>query len=168
MRLIVSTDRGPVGTITYENGQLTGSDPGLQEAADIKVEQAGSAEAAFQMLSGYSNGYITYVPEERASDSEAGKLDSSRELITEFLRGEISQENERAIIEDDVLLFAVARLDEADPDWILGQLSNRTWPIELRAQILQLMVRHCPEGYAILGREAPELLRTMPDPRQDL
>lgn len=70
MRLIVATDRGPIGTITYENGQLTGSDPALQGIADSEAELAGSPEAAFQALSGYSNGYMTYVPEEEFDDSE--------------------------------------------------------------------------------------------------
>jgi hypothetical protein len=68
MRLIVYTERGPVGTITCENGQLTGSNPGLQEIADSKLRQAGSPEAAFQMLRGYTNGYISYVPEEDPPD----------------------------------------------------------------------------------------------------
>lgn len=64
MRLIVSTEDGPIGTITYEDGQLTGSSPGLQDIADSKVRQAGSPEAAYQMLRGFSNGYISYDPEE--------------------------------------------------------------------------------------------------------
>jgi hypothetical protein len=66
---MVSTMRGPIGTITYENGQLTGSTPGLQEIADSKVRRTGSPEAAFEELSGYSNGYISYNPEEEAGDS---------------------------------------------------------------------------------------------------
>jgi hypothetical protein len=69
MRLIVSTDDGVIGTITYENGRLIGSTDGLQDIADSKVGQAGSAEAAFQMLNGYSNGYISYDPEEQTSDN---------------------------------------------------------------------------------------------------
>jgi len=64
MRLIVYTERGPIGTISQENGQLIGSNPGLQEIADSKLHQAGSPEAAFQILRGYTNGYISYVPEE--------------------------------------------------------------------------------------------------------
>jgi hypothetical protein len=74
MRLIVSTQRGVVGTITYENGRLIGSDSGLQEIADSKVRYAGSAEAAFEMLSGYSNGYVAYDPEEEffASEDNSG------------------------------------------------------------------------------------------------
>lgn len=92
------------------------------------------------------------------------KLESSREVITEFLRGEVDPENEPEIFEDDILLLAVARLEEADPDWVLGQLSNRAWPVDLRAQILQLMVRRRPEGQAILAREAPESLRETEDP----
>lgn len=92
------------------------------------------------------------------------KLESSREVITEFLRGEVDPENEPEIFEDDILLLAVARLEEADPDWVLGQLSNRAWPVDLRAQILQLMVRRRPEGQAILARAAPESLRETEDP----
>jgi hypothetical protein len=70
MRLIVSTDDGVIGTISYENGRLTGSNPGLQDIADSKAGLAGSAEAAFQMLSGTSNGYISYDPEDEVSDQE--------------------------------------------------------------------------------------------------
>lgn len=69
MRLIVYTQRGPVGTITYENGQLTGSTPALQQTADSEVLQAGSPEAAFQMLRGYFNGYVHYKPEEEGAGS---------------------------------------------------------------------------------------------------
>ena len=69
MRLIVYTERGPIGSIAYENGQLTGSNPGLQEIADSKLRQAGSPEAAFQMLRGYTNGYISYVPEDEVSNT---------------------------------------------------------------------------------------------------
>jgi hypothetical protein len=68
MRLIVYTERGPIGTITYENGRLTGSNPGLQEIADSTVRQAGSPEAAFEMLNGYSNGYISYDLEEEEEE----------------------------------------------------------------------------------------------------
>jgi len=69
MRLIVYTERGPIGTITYENGELTGSNPGLQEIADGERQLAGSPEAAFRRLSGHTNGYISYVPEEQVSNS---------------------------------------------------------------------------------------------------
>lgn len=92
------------------------------------------------------------------------KLDYSREVINAFLSGEIDPESRPAIFEDDVLMFAVARLEEADPDWILGQLSNRAWPAELRAQVLRLMVRRYPDGHAILSREVPDLLRDMQGP----
>jgi len=92
------------------------------------------------------------------------KLDASRELVTAFLRGEVDPERNPSIFEDDVLMFAVARLDAADPDWILGQLSNQAWPVDLRAQILRLTRRHYPQGHAILAREAPEALRNLRDP----
>jgi hypothetical protein len=70
MRLIVSTEDGPIGTITYENGRLIGSTDPLQEIADSRVRRAGSPEAAFQALRGYSNGYISYDPEEEAGSSD--------------------------------------------------------------------------------------------------
>jgi hypothetical protein len=69
VRLIVYTENGPIGTVTYENGLLTGSDPGLQEIADSELLQAGSPEAAFQKLRGYTNGYISYVPEEEVRNT---------------------------------------------------------------------------------------------------
>jgi hypothetical protein len=93
------------------------------------------------------------------------RLDYSREVITGFLRGEIDPESRPAIFEDDVLMFAVLRLERADPDWILGQLSNRAWPADLRVQILRLMRTRYAEGHAILSCEAPELLRSMRQPR---
>jgi hypothetical protein len=68
MRLIAYTEDGPIGTIAYEGGQLIGSSPVLQQVADAKVNVAGSPEAAFEMLRGYSNGYISYDPEEDAAE----------------------------------------------------------------------------------------------------
>lgn len=64
MRLIVYTRNGPVGTITYENGQLIGSTPALQATADVKVRVFGSPKAAFEMLRGSFNGYVHFKPEE--------------------------------------------------------------------------------------------------------
>ena len=92
------------------------------------------------------------------------KLESSREVVSAFLRGEIDGQRKPAIFEEDILLLAVARLEEADPDWVLGQLSNQTWPVELRVEILRLMLRQYPAGHAVLNREAPELLRNMQEP----
>jgi hypothetical protein len=91
-------------------------------------------------------------------------LESPRRLVTSFLRGEIDPEHQPAIFEDDVLMIAVHRLERADPDWILGELSNRVWPVDLRAQILGLMIRRYSDGHAILSREAPESLRYMREP----
>jgi hypothetical protein len=68
MRLVAYTEDGPIGTITYENGQLIGSSPGLQQVADSKVHRAGSAEAAFELLRDSSNGYVSYHPEEEVSN----------------------------------------------------------------------------------------------------
>jgi hypothetical protein len=92
------------------------------------------------------------------------ELESSRSLITRFLRGEIDPEQEPAIFEDDVLMIAVHLLERADPDWILGQLSNREWPVDLRAQILGLMIRRYADGHAILSHQAPEALQHMREP----
>jgi hypothetical protein len=69
MRLIAYDEDGPIGTVTYENGQLTGSTPALQMVADSKVNVAGSPEAAFKMLRGYFNGYVHYKPEEEPGGS---------------------------------------------------------------------------------------------------
>jgi hypothetical protein len=93
------------------------------------------------------------------------RLESSRAAITAFLSGEIDSDTQRVMFEDDILLFAVAHVDEADPDWILSQLSDQAWPAELRVQILWLMRSHYSQGHAILVREAPGLLRNMPEPR---
>lgn len=57
--LRVSGRRGQIGTITLENGQLTGSTPGIQGIADTGLKRAGGdPAAAMRWLDGWSNGYV--------------------------------------------------------------------------------------------------------------
>jgi len=60
LRLQVTTFNGDkLGTISLENGNLVGSIPPLQEMADDKIRVYGSAQAAYDSLKGFNNGYLT-------------------------------------------------------------------------------------------------------------
>lgn len=55
--------QGQLGTMTLENGKLTGSNRGMQEMANSAVRSAGGdPEKAFSALNGWSNGYIWAKP----------------------------------------------------------------------------------------------------------
>lgn len=60
MKLLEFSDKdGVLGTVTLDNGTLTGSTRGMQQVADKAVTQHGSAEAAFTWLRDKpSNGYV--------------------------------------------------------------------------------------------------------------
>jgi hypothetical protein len=92
------------------------------------------------------------------------RLDPARELVTRFLSGELTQETAPEIFEDDAFMFAVAKLDEQDPEWLLRRLADRRLPVSQRVAVLGPMVMHYAEGHALLGQEAPELLRNFRDP----
>ncbi|WP_406318367.1 hypothetical protein OHA77_13345 [Streptosporangium sp. NBC_01639] len=93
-----------------------------------------------------------------------GRLDSAREFVTGFLREEIDETTNPELFGEDVLMFAVIKIDARAPSWILQQLADRRWPLSRRAELLCPMMTNYAEGYAILRDEDPNLMRHMPDP----
>lgn len=81
----------------------------------------------------------------------------SRDVILRFLGGDTDLDKEPAMLDDDILLFAVRRVEAADPDWVLGQLSDRTWRADLRVAVMRMLRKHHVQGHAILSREIPGL-----------
>ncbi|MBF6350475.1 MULTISPECIES: hypothetical protein [Nocardia] len=85
------------------------------------------------------------------SDSE---LPESREIVLRLLRGDINPVDDYILFMEDIVLFAVASVDEVDTEWLLGHIADTTWPYERRADLAAMMVRHRSEAFAVLG-EAP-------------
>ncbi|MGY1947886.1 hypothetical protein [Nocardia asiatica] len=82
------------------------------------------------------------------------KIAAARDAVTRFLRGEIDPERHPQWFEDDILLFAVVRLDLQDPQWLLDQLGNGEFARELRAWLIPMMHKHGAEGQALLDGES--------------
>lgn len=80
----------------------------------------------------------------------ASKLSVSRDLVLELLRGDIDPARTPELFMEDIVLFAVARLDEADAEWLLGHVADTSWPYERRASIAAMMIRHRSEAVAAL------------------
>ncbi|MFI5719615.1 hypothetical protein [Nocardia sp. NPDC051750] len=83
-------------------------------------------------------------------DSE---LTASRDIVLRLLRGDIDPVRDRVLFMEDIVLFAVARLDEADTEWLLGHVADTSWAYERRADVAAMMVRHRPEAFAALGKD---------------
>ena len=83
----------------------------------------------------------------------AGKIDAARRIVTRFLRGELNPEDNPEFFDDDILRFAVARLDIRDTAWLLAQVASIEWPRELRAEIASMILTHYEDGQALLDRD---------------
>ena len=55
-----------------------------------------------------------------------------RGLVREVLSATITPESDPWVFEEDALLYAVRRLEEDDPGWLLAQLADRSIPFERR------------------------------------
>lgn len=70
---------------------------------------------------------------------KGGKAPDDRGLLTEVLSGARSEKNSPHLIADDVLAFAVARLEEADATWLEAQLKDKRFGLDERMLVaLQL------------------------------
>ncbi|MFJ1461485.1 hypothetical protein [Nocardia sp. N2S4-5] len=83
------------------------------------------------------------------------QIDRARRVVTAYLRGELTPDRNPEYFDDDVVMFAVARLDVHDTEWLLEQVASGEWPYGLRSQIAALMRSHAEEGRAILRDEDP-------------
>ncbi|NKY55730.1 hypothetical protein [Nocardia flavorosea] len=81
-------------------------------------------------------------------------LPLSRDIVLRLLRGEIDPVEDHMLVMEDIVLFAVARLDEADTGWLLHHLADTAWPYERRADVAAMMVRHRAEAFAALGDDS--------------
>ncbi|MFE9327713.1 hypothetical protein ACIHDR_40005 [Nocardia sp. NPDC052278] len=79
------------------------------------------------------------------------RIDTARDIVTDYLRGYIDPVRNPDMFDDDIVYFAVARLDRYDVDWLLAQLANPQWPQKIRADIAAMMPGHYAEGQAALG-----------------
>ncbi len=59
---------------------------------------------------------------------ESGSLDGSRQLIFDVLTGAATAENCPGLLEDDLLFFAVNRVEQGDPTWLREILGREPWP----------------------------------------
>lgn len=81
------------------------------------------------------------------------RIATARDIVTEYLRGDIDPVRNPDMFDDDIVYFAVARLDRHDIDWLLAQLANPQWPYEIRADIAAMMPGHHAEGEAALAAD---------------
>ncbi|MEU4341603.1 hypothetical protein AB0H00_10070 [Nocardia sp. NPDC023852] len=90
---------------------------------------------------------------EQADNDYQQKIAAARDIVTRFLREEFNPAEHPEIFEEDILYFAVARLDVQDIGWLLDQVAHPEWPRELRASIVPMMLNHYAEGQAMLEEE---------------
>lgn len=83
--------------------------------------------------------------------NEPDNTTADRDVVTRFLRGEFDPTERPEWFEEDILLFAVARLELRDTEWLLAQLANRTFAYDLRAWIVPMMRKYGARGQAALN-----------------
>ncbi|WP_433710602.1 hypothetical protein ACQP2U_30325 [Nocardia sp. CA-084685] len=81
------------------------------------------------------------------------RLDAARDIVTDYLRGDIDPDRNPDMFDDDIVYFAIARLDRHDTNWLLAQVANPQWPHKIRADIAGMMPGHYAEGQAALGAD---------------
>lgn len=83
----------------------------------------------------------------------AEKIDAARNIVTRFLRGELNPEQNPEFFDEDILRFAIARLDIRDTAWLLAQVASIEWPRELRSEIASMILAHYEEGQTLLDND---------------
>lgn len=83
---------------------------------------------------------------------------ADRDLISEVLTGALTEDTLPRMFDDDSVLFAVRRLETADPDWLLAQLGDRRLPLDGRIQVAGDTGTLRDRAAAILRPEKPDLL----------
>ncbi|WP_157110883.1 hypothetical protein [Nocardia anaemiae] len=82
--------------------------------------------------------------------TEQRRIAVARDIVTEYLRGDIDPVRSPEMFNDDIVYFAAARLDRSDTDWLSAQLANHQWPQEIRADIAAMIPGHDTEGQSAL------------------
>ncbi|WP_433602247.1 hypothetical protein ACQPXH_11240 [Nocardia sp. CA-135953] len=78
------------------------------------------------------------------------RIDAARDIVTDYLRGDIDPDRNPDMFDDDIVYFAVARLDRHDTDWLLARIADPQWPRAVRADIAGMMPGHYAEGETAL------------------
>lgn len=86
------------------------------------------------------------------TDARDPGADPDRGLVREVLSGTITPESEPWVFEEDTLLFAVRRLEEDDPEWLLAQLADPSVPFERRRAVFAGTLRVRAEAERLLRR----------------
>ncbi len=66
---------------------------------------------------------------------------TEKQLVTEVLSGAVSQATHPALFDDDVVYFAVRKLEVSEAQWLQNQLSQAT-SADGRACVLSIMGKH--------------------------
>ena len=82
-------------------------------------------------------------------------VELDRGLVRDVLSGTITPESDPWVFREDALLFAVRRLEEDDPEWLLAQLADRGIPFERRRAVFAGTLRVRAEAERLLRLERP-------------
>jgi serine/threonine protein kinase len=98
------------------------------------------------------------------------RVRETRKVVLDYLREEITYEDQPWMFDDDVLMFAVERLKSSDPEWIRAQIRTSAWPQDLINDLWVLM-REPADGGELRGRHfamlSPDSIASMArDPRR--
>jgi hypothetical protein len=94
----------------------------------------------------------------QAGSSSAEDDARDQRLIGDVLSGDVTERTHPWVFDEDVLLFAVRRIEAADPGWLLVQLGHREVTFERRVAVFaqtRLMRGH---ALALLQAERPDFL----------
>ena len=86
-------------------------------------------------------------------------LEVARSLLVSVLEGSVTPASHPWLIDEDELMFCVAAVCDADPEWLLEQLGNRRHAFEARATVFYAMLQDRERALDILRRENPDFLR---------
>jgi len=86
-------------------------------------------------------------------------LEHDRAFLRRVLAGVVTPDTHPWAFDEDVVQFAVARVEQDDPAWLLAQLADRGHPFDGRANVVAATHQVRAEALAILRRERPDYLR---------
>jgi hypothetical protein len=82
-------------------------------------------------------------------------VELDRGLVREVLSGTVTPESDPWVFREDALFFAVRRLEEDDPEWLLARLTDRSIPFERRRAVFAGTLRVRPKAERLLRLERP-------------
>jgi hypothetical protein len=71
----------------------------------------------------------------KATTIDPARVDNAKRLITSVLQGKRAADDDSAVQQDDLLLFAVRTVEAAEPAWLETQLKNKAFSTELRTTV---------------------------------